>query len=328
MLVLIRKMVPAGLSPLRPVVLLMLGVVIATLGFSREGEAAKDGEKPNSEFSGVVSFIALTDEFWQVWILDLATKEKKQITRSPVDKRSPCWSRDGSEITYRTSNGTIERIAIASGITTAIKPVEGFMVDPRLSPTGKYLTFARFESDPPDCSNIYVYTFADKALVRLTDDTSVKYAPAWSPDESKIAFVGGRGRNKNFLKLVDVNGKNLKTLQSSPSDDMFPSWSPDGQWIVFSSSRTGDYEIWRVRPNGEQLEILTQSPGLDSSPSYSPDGLRIIFTSNREGVLRVWVMNSDGTNALPLTPSNMSARDPAWWQPPANPVAPVKGQDQ
>jgi TolB protein len=272
-------------------------------------------DKDAASVSGSIAFVALKNDFWQVSVLNLATKEVRQLTDSPVDKRTPCWNREGTALTYRTSNGTIEKVTLETGAVELIKPVSGFMVDPRLSPSGKRLAFARFESDPPDCSNIYIHTFESKELSRITDDTSVKYAPAWAPDESRIAFIGGRGRNKNFLRIVDVSGKNLKTLQNSPSDDMCPAWSPDGQWIVFSSSKTGDYEIWRVRPSGEQLEILTRSPGLDSSPCFSPDGKHIVFTSNREGQLRIWAMTADGADASPLTAEGLPSRDPSWWQP-------------
>ena len=85
----------------------------------------------------------------------------------------------------------------------------------------------------------------------------------------------------------------------------------DGR-IVFSSDRSGDYEIYAMNANGTGVTRLTNAAGRDWQPAWSPDGRRIAFSSNRSGDYEIYVMNEDGTGVSRLT--NISGQDdtPAW----------------
>lgn len=266
------------------------------------------------DMKGVIAYVRQTEGFWQVWTIDLPSGRNTQITTSGSDKRTPCWNGRGNEITYRTNNGVLEVIDIQSRKVNRLEPSLGQLVDPRPSPSGKHLAFARFEPDPADNTNLFVYTFESKKLLRITDSTSLEYAPAWSPDETQIAYVGGRGRDGNLLRIMRADGTQKKLLQHKYARDISPTWSPNGTSIVFSSNLNGDYEIWRINPDGTGLTQLTRSPGLDTHPCFAPDSSAIVFTSNREGNLGLWLMLPDGGRCGLLTSEASSACEPAWWQ--------------
>src|SRR5260370_24705640 len=99
-----------------------------------------------------------------------------------------------------------------------------------------------------------------------------------------------------------------------------PSWSPDGNRIVFESNRALDgtdaqgsaYDIWLVKADGTDLTPLTKTTGAQNwEPSWSPDGNRIVFESNRaldgsdapnkNSTFNIWLMKADGTGLTPLT---------------------------
>ncbi len=290
-------------------------IVALNAGGQEESASTADRSTTAKPLSGKIAFVALTDNFWQIWVLSLSDGDAHQITRTPVDKHTPSWNNSGDKIIYRTNEGMLERASTTNGQIEDLAPSLGFLVDPKLSPSGKRMVFSRFQPDPPDNTDLFVYSFETHGLIQLTSDPVLEYEPAWSPDETKIAFIAGRGRKGRHLKIMDANGKSVRTLQDSPADEMLPSWSPDGQWIVFASSLSDDYEIWRVQPDGQQLQQLTHSPGLDTAPCFAPDGSRIAFASNRDGRLRIWCMKPDGTDCQPLSSETIAARDPAWWQP-------------
>lgn len=60
------------------------------------------------------------------------------------------------------------------------------------------------------------------------------------------------------------------------------SFSPDGRWIVFSSKRTGDLELFAMRSDGSAVVQLTITPGYDGGPFFSPDGRKILYRSDRK----------------------------------------------
>jgi Tol biopolymer transport system component len=60
-------------------------------------------------------------------------------------------------------------------------------------------------------------------------------------------------------------------------------FSPDGKWIVYSSTASGDQELWAIRADGAMPVQLTHTPGNDGGPFFSPDGKRITYRSDRKG---------------------------------------------
>ena len=82
--------------------------------------------------------------------------------------------------------------------------------------------------------------------------------------------------------------------------------------IAFASDRTGDYEVYAIRPDGTGEQRLTNDAARDRGPSWSPDGGRLAFQSDRAGVGDdIWIINADGSGAERLT-SDPSSVLPGW----------------
>src|SRR5690606_39107010 len=71
---------------------------------------------------------------------------------------------------------------------------------------------------------------------------------------------------------------------------------PDGTYLVFSSERTGNREIFKVALDGTAPVQLTNTPYSDDDPSVSPDGSLIAYDSWPNGNADIFVMNADGSN--------------------------------
>ena len=59
----------------------------------------------------------------------------------------------------------------------------------------------------------------------ITNNPALDFAPSWSPDGSKIAFVSFRDGNDEIY-VMDADGSNQSRLTSNSADDWFPSWLP------------------------------------------------------------------------------------------------------
>jgi len=98
-------------------------------------------------------------------------------------------------------------------------------------------------------------------------------------------------------------------LTDLPQEEMFPTLTPDGNTLVFSSPQSGNWDIYRQTVGERSAVNLTMSPDrIDSQPAVSPDGSRIAFrSSGRES--GVFVMNIDGSHVKQVTDSGFN---PAW----------------
>jgi serine/threonine protein kinase len=93
------------------------------------------------------------------------------------------------------------------------------------------------------------------------------------------------------------------------SADRQPIYSPDGEWIAFSSTRSGNIDIWQVHRKTGSVRRLTSDPADDWDPGFTPDGKNLLFSSNRGGHFEIWVADADGRRARQLTNDGVDAEN-------------------
>jgi Tol biopolymer transport system component len=122
------------------------------------------------------------------------------------------------------------------------------------------------------------------------------------------------------LWRADADGSRLVRLTDNDAYDAEATLSPDGEWVIFTSTRDGDIDLYRMRPDGSDVKRLTSTPGYDGGAFFSPDGSRICWRSSRpegealedyrrlleEGLVRpsnleIYWMNADGTGITQVT---------------------------
>ncbi|HSL22273.1 MAG TPA: S41 family peptidase [Vicinamibacterales bacterium] len=81
--------------------------------------------------------------------------------------------------------------------------------------------------------------------------------------------------------VADENGRNLRRVTVHRARDVYPRFSPDGQWIAFSSDRNGNLDVFIVPAGGGLAKALTAHSADDTVVGWSPDSKRVLFASNR-----------------------------------------------
>jgi Tol biopolymer transport system component len=212
------------------------------------------------------------------------------------------WSADGRRVAYARDYVQNRYVGVRSEIVVAdadganartivpTAPPSYFMADsPSWSSRDEILfaNFSSFWSVRPDGSG----------LVQIGDPYESKFQPAWSPDATKIAYVGARGIE---LMNADGSGSPGSVVFGGKLNESSPAWSPDGKTIAFSAESPGPAaDIYTAELDGSHLRRLTTNPAPDITPAWTPDGKSIVFASARgRGYLEydLWVMDADGSH--------------------------------
>ncbi len=182
-----------------------------------------------------------------------------QLTSNGGGNFAPNYSPDGRRIAFTSDyqiwvmdNNGSNRRALTQGI------------NPLWSPDGKYISFLSAQSGK---TQLWVMNTDGSNQQQFTNFDDIESGGgAWSPDGSTLIFHTGRLADKNRkVYLIRRDGSDLHELLLG-GDALTPSFSPDGKWIVFTSYRDGNNEIYTARADGTEVTNLTRT----DSPEYQP----------------------------------------------------------
>ncbi|MFN8346387.1 MAG: PDZ domain-containing protein [Spirosomataceae bacterium] len=98
--------------------------------------------------------------------------------------------------------------------------------------------------------------------------------------------------------VAELNTNQARRITATAAVESDPHFSPDGQWIAFTSNRAGSNAVYVVSVNGGDAKRLTWHPSPALVRGWSNDGKRIIYASNREtapgSYYRLWSIPSQG----------------------------------
>ena len=145
---------------------------------------------------------------------------------------------------------------------------------------------ARFSSDRARVAFVSWRSGDPEVWVALRDGSGLQQTTSlgvdqlliseWSPEGTRILFDAAIGGNSDVY-VVAAGGGRPRRLTSEPSTDGVPSWSGDGRWIYFSSTRGGVIpDVWRISADGGEARRITHNGAFE--PRESPDG-HFCFTS-------------------------------------------------
>ena len=133
--------------------------------------------------------------------------------------------------------------------------------------------------------------------------------------EEQPAYTVSFGSSAPFntdIFIADSDGRNAKVLVAHPGLDSNASFSADGQWIAFTSQRSGPTKIFRVHADGSGLEQVTDGDAFDDQAAFSPDAKSLAFVSTRSGQADVWILDLATHELRNLTSSAAGEFRPSW----------------
>jgi Tol biopolymer transport system component/DNA-binding winged helix-turn-helix (wHTH) protein len=138
---------------------------------------------------------------------------------------------------------------------------------------------------------------ADPAQVSQLTTGPQKHFDAvdWVGDEFLVFDEDESSSQSNYnIWRMRADGSEKQQLTFGIGDNSDPIVSPDGNYIVFASNRSGKNELWRMDINGGKLVQLTNIEYQPSLPQFTPDGKSILFLASIGGRFPLWKVSADG----------------------------------
>lgn len=264
--------------------------------------------------------------------------EKAGAGIAPNTFRMSDWTSIGAEFLLKTSlgseagNATLEAhlydtfgakeilakryVGLASDPQTLAHTLAGDIVTALTGLPGIFLTKIAMSCDRTGKKEIYVMDFDGTHVKQVTRHRSIAFAPAWSPDGTRIAyslFTRHHNNVKNIdLYEFDFTTATIRLLSNRKGINSGAAYDPASRKIALTMSFRGNPEIFTLNPADSTVTRITHSFGFDVDPSWSPDGGKMAFVSSRNGAPMVYRMNADGSNVQQLTIAGRYNATPSW----------------
>ena len=170
-----------------------------------------------------------------------------------------------------------------------------------------------FISSRSGSKEVWVMDYDGANQHAVTHLGSISISPRVSPDNSRVAFAA-LGREGWSIRMYSIDLSRIVGFPAGTAggSNQSPAWSADGSKIAFSSSRTGDPEIWVADAGGGNPRRVTYFKGPDVSPTWNPKtNAQIAWVSGRTGLPQIYTMDQDGANIQRLTDGGYAV-SPSW----------------
>jgi TolB protein len=184
---------------------------------------------------------------------------------------------------------------------------------------GLGLTTIAFHSDRSGDKEIWLMDFDGANERRITAHRSVSLFPAWTANDSAVAYVSYLDGSPGIY-AADLASGRKRPLVTGGAFNTSPTFAPDGRRMAFTRSLEGNTEIFVAGADGSGPRRLTYTGAIDTNPAWSPTGNEIAFTSGRSGRPEIWVVDPEGTNTQRIS-SGGDYNDGAAWSPDGTKIA-------
>lgn len=237
---------------------------------------------------------------------------------------APRWMADGESVLFYTyrhdpEGAELYTVSINTGELTRLTHTyyNEWWSEPAEDPSVIYVSSDYSKQERFGGAEIFELNLITKNLTRITPDTGegiFNILPRISPDGNQLVYSGdfiGPSENAEIF-LLDLKDGAQINLTNSEAIDRSASWSPDGSRILFSSDRSGNFDLFSMALDGSDIQQLTDTPWNETGPDWSPDGSEVVYSSDETGAPQLYIMNVQDGVSTRLTTSNSRDVHASW----------------
>jgi TolB protein len=130
-----------------------------------------------------------------------------------------------------------------------------------------------------------VHRFADELVLQLTGKRGVA--------ETKLIFLSDENGSREIF-VTDFDGHNQTQLTRDHTLNLTPIWSPDGEWIVYTSYGANNPDLVMMGAKGKKSKrTLLRLPGLNAAPAWSPVGTRLALVLSKDRNPEIYLLEKN-----------------------------------
>ncbi|MEM2419709.1 MAG: S9 family peptidase [Candidatus Bathyarchaeia archaeon] len=251
-------------------------------------------------------FLSNSSGSYQLWSLNLATLDVKQISHGDERVTSAEISPDCKTAVFTRDFGGAERHQFFSAPLTGEREEEQIsklrdirVFDFAWSPSGKDIAFTGCTAE---ANQLWLFDVKDRKYKSIYKSVGYIFSPDWTKDDKMLVASAKTTEKPRSAELLLIEVEGLKTQVYTPrvgSENSQPKWSPDGNKVLFKTNALGAYDLAIFDVSAGTTTFLHLSMyGLDfSNFDWTPDGRGMWFTAAKDGRTKLYMY---GFNEKPV----------------------------
>lgn len=241
------------------------------------------------------------------------------LTNHPGNDRYGSYSPDGKSIIFesdRYGNWDVFLLDLTSGEQRPITFSPQNERRPSWHPSGRSIIFEIENNEGIDLYEHDLYIGLSKKILREPQLGGAPMFARYAPSGKFLAYSLQENEDRISVRIYDLEKKKHLSLSENAFRNVYPMWSPDGNFLLLFSrkdTRNEDDEIYRINLKNGKWKRLTRKPEHNFCPAWSPDGEWIAYVNGmEESRPEIFIMNKNGKKKKRITYNEFGETLPIW----------------
>jgi TolB protein len=203
-----------------------------------------------------------------IYVQNLITGQRVIVANFKGNNSAPAWSPDGTQLALALSKDSVAQIYLVNaegGAVTRLTTSNSIDTEPQFSADGQYIYFLSDRSGGPQ---IYRMNRQGGDVKRVTFSGTYNITPRISPDGNTLAYISRRDGKFQLYSLDLASSQEIRL--SDTSNDEYPSFSPNGRYIMYATASTARGSLAIVSTDGRVKTKISIQAGDIRQPTWGP----------------------------------------------------------